>query len=218
MSATKQCGKCRKRKMVDQFYALAKAPDGLSSQCKQCMDETRARNRARKAEEPKTVPKHKRCRDCGKTKAASEFSVMPSSGDGLYTYCKKYKTQRVRGYVDVNRDEINRKAREKGATPEGKRATRDGNLKTKFGVTHEYYEERLAEQGGVCGICGRTRKEGEKHFAIDHTHVIPEIKPLQLRGVLCHDCNRALGLAQDNAALLVAGAKYLEDFLRKKPT
>ena len=209
MKRTKKCGKCLRRKKVDSFYRQSKAPDGLSPHCKACMDETRARNRAKKANEPKIVPMEKKCRDCGKVKPAHDFSVMASSGDGLYSYCKKCKAKRVRGYVDENREEVNRKARERGATPEGKRATRNGNLKAKFGVTHEHYEDRLREQGGGCGICGRRPVEGEKHFATDHDHGYPDRKPPRLRGVLCHDCNRALGLAKDNIDLLTSGAAYL---------
>ena len=206
----KKCTKCGKRKAIGEFYRSASSTDGYASQCKTCSDAARKRNREKVASEPKVVPKTKVCRDCGKRKSASQFSASPSSKDGLYSYCKRCKANRVRGYVDRNRDVVNRKARERGATPEGRLATRNSNLKVKFGVTHDYYEDRLKEQGGVCAICDRRHVAGQKHFAIDHAHDTPKGAPVKLRGVLCHDCNRSLGLAKDDPNLLLAAARYLE--------
>ena len=206
----KTCSKCGERKALSEFYRSSASRDGHASQCKACSDAARTRNRAKVAAEKKVVPKTKVCRDCGKRKKASDFSASPSSKDGLYSYCKRCKADRVRGYVGRNRDAVNRKARERGATPEGRMATRNSNLKVKFGVTHDYYEARLTAQGGCCAICDRRPVDGQKHFAVDHAHNTPKGAPLKLRGVLCHDCNRSLGLADDDAALLLAAARYLE--------
>lgn len=210
MVKKKQCTKCRTNKPLEQFYRSKASSDGHASQCKACQDATRTRNRAKVAAQDKEIPRTKVCSDCGRRKKADDFSANPSSKDGLYSYCKRCKADRVRNYVDRNRDDVNRKARERGATPEGRKATRDANLKVKFGVTHDYYADRLVEQGGGCAICGRRPVEGQKHFAIDHSHNTKLGEPVRLRGVLCHDCNRALGLAKDDPKLLVAAARYLE--------
>lgn len=47
------------------------------------------------------------------------------------------------------------------------------------------YDQLLAAQGGVCAICGNPPKT--RRLDIDHDH-----KTLQIRGLLCHRCNRAL--------------------------
>lgn len=49
------------------------------------------------------------------------------------------------------------------------------------------YDELLAIQGGVCALCGNPPKEGGRRLHVDHDH-----KTLELRGLLCFRCNRAL--------------------------
>jgi hypothetical protein len=65
------------------------------------------------------------------------------------------------------------------------------------------------EQHGKCAICG---SEGFKinydtcdTLVIDHNHNTGEI-----RGLLCHNCNRALGLLQDSVENLNAAVVYLQ--------
>jgi hypothetical protein len=71
---------------------------------------------------------------------------------------------------------------------------RDRALQRKYGITLEQYNQLLADQGGVCAIC---RKEEQifyiKRLGVDHNH---ETK--QIRGLLCNNCNRALGLLKDD--------------------
>jgi hypothetical protein len=66
----------------------------------------------------------------------------------------------------------------------------------------------VAEQNGVCAICrepetkvlyGRTCK-----LAIDHDHTTGKV-----RGLVCSRCNSILGMAQDDAALLLNALGYL---------
>lgn len=49
-----------------------------------------------------------------------------------------------------------------------------------------YYDRMLAEQDGVCGICGRPPNP-KRRLDIDHDH-----RQMQVRGLLCPRCNRAL--------------------------
>jgi len=64
------------------------------------------------------------------------------------------------------------------------------------------YEELLASQGGVCAICGSSPKT--KRLNIDHDH-----KTMEVRGLLCHKCNRALP-DWVTSTWLRAAADYLE--------
>lgn len=57
---------------------------------------------------------------------------------------------------------------------------------------------------GKCMICGRERKEGEKDFHIDHDHVTGDY-----RGILCVQCNHALGNIYDSPFGAIELCKYL---------
>jgi hypothetical protein len=80
-------------------------------------------------------------------------------------------------------------------------------LKSKYGLTVEAYDVMLAKQNGVCAICGSKNPRGPgKRLHIDHDHATGKV-----RGLLCHPCNRALGLVRDSPALLRKAATYLEE-------
>ena len=65
----------------------------------------------------------------------------------------------------------------------------------RFGVDLQWYEEKLAEQNGVCAICGRPPKR--IRLAVDHTHIhghgnYRTASKEQVRGLLCMGCNTLL--------------------------
>ena len=55
-----------------------------------------------------------------------------------------------------------------------------------------------------CIICG-AEEPPNKYFAVDHDHETGRV-----RGVLCHKCNKGIGLFQDSPELLRLAALYLE--------
>jgi hypothetical protein len=80
----------------------------------------------------------------------------------------------------------------------------------KYGMTAAQYEAMFISQGGKCAVCG---SDGSNHFSkygvpspllIDHDH-----KTGKVRGLLCSNCNSALGQAHDNPELLEMLAEYL---------
>lgn len=84
------------------------------------------------------------------------------------------------------------------------------DLKKLYGITLQEYETRLAEQNSVCAICGgkETTKDKDgapRRMPVDHCH-----KTGRIRGLLCTQCNRGLGMFGDDRERLLAAAKYLE--------
>lgn len=71
-------------------------------------------------------------------------------------------------------------------------------------VPKALYDQLYAQQGGVCGIC-RKSGNGRHRLCGDHDHVTK-----QIRGLLCHRCNTAIGLFLDDPELLQAAIHYLE--------
>lgn len=78
----------------------------------------------------------------------------------------------------------------KNSTPEGKRYWHERRLKRQFDMTEEEYQEKHAEQKGVCAICGRPQKQ--IRLAVDHNHTTG-----QVRGLLCCACNRVVGYLEN---------------------
>jgi hypothetical protein len=62
---------------------------------------------------------------------------------------------------------------------------------------------QFVEQEGLCGICGGVL-EGWTSAQVDHDHSTKEV-----RGLLCGDCNRGLGMFKDTPSILLSAAVYL---------
>ena len=73
----------------------------------------------------------------------------------------------------------------------------DAYLKRQYGIDYKQYEEMLEAQDHKCGICGSEgftmAKHHELKLVVDHDHETGRV-----RGLLCHNCNRALGLFHDD--------------------
>lgn len=70
-----------------------------------------------------------------------------------------------------------------------------------YGMSVSRYREILADQGGVCAICGLKADA----LVVDHDHDTGVI-----RGLLCHKCNSALGHLQDSYFAVCRAADYLK--------
>jgi hypothetical protein len=97
-------------------------------------------------------------------------------------------------------------AREKyRSKPETKDKIRNWRLLQNYGITNQDYEQMLENQVFCCAGCGLHQNILEKKLHVDHDHVTGRV-----RGLLCGNCNRALGLVKDNLETLVRLHEYLE--------
>lgn len=155
------------------------------------------------------------CRKCLETKdLLSGFPRRYKSEDVSKRYgveCKKCYAAYMRAYV-ASHPEYRRQQNEyskqyAAARPTMKKRTK---LRLNFGMTLERYQEMLAEQGGVCAICrcgdGNVDKRSGKNrdLSVDHCHETDVI-----RGLLCGDCNRSLGLLKENLLTMKRMMMYL---------
>ena len=76
---------------------------------------------------------------------------------------------------------------------------RNYHLRRPYGITEEHYDRMLAEQGGLCAIC---RDRPAEH--VDHDH-----KTGRVRGLLCFNCNQALGNFTDRTDFMLGAIAYL---------
>jgi hypothetical protein len=92
-----------------------------------------------------------------------------------------------------------------GRFDEGRRRM-SADLRSKYSLPMEQYEALFKAQAGRCAICtDRPKKSAHYRLVVDHDHETGEV-----RGLLCHRCNVALGFMRDNPTALRRAAAYLE--------
>lgn len=77
------------------------------------------------------------------------------------------------------------------------------NRRAKYGLGPDQYIRLFNEQGGVCAVC--QHETPWRSLDVDHDHMSGRV-----RGLLCSNCNRAIGLCNDDPERLRAAAAYLE--------
>lgn len=88
-------------------------------------------------------------------------------------------------------------------------AMTDGYLRKTYDIGYDDFHRMFEDQNGVCKICGSKGfalvRNQKVLLVVDHCHTTGTV-----RGLLCHNCNRALGLMQDNTETLKSAVRYLE--------
>lgn len=86
-----------------------------------------------------------------------------------------------------------------------RRCHRDYKKYHRRGITKDQYLLILESQNGLCAICKKPPKTNHD-LAIDHNHATDEV-----RGLLCKECNRALGLFGDSIDVIENALNYLKE-------
>lgn len=130
----------------------------------------------------------KKCRTCKAIKSIEEFHKLTSSKDGLAYICK------------ICANEIQKIYRLDGRV-------KRSHIKRRYNLSEEQYTE-LIKNG--CNVCGT-----KKDLHVDHDHsCCPDIKSGSLcgkciRGCLCGNHNRGMGLFKDDVKMLSNAIDYL---------
>lgn len=89
------------------------------------------------------------------------------------------------------------------------RASDESYLRRTYDIGLADYTELLTKQNHKCAVCGGEgflmRQSHRMKLVVDHDHGTGKV-----RGLLCHNCNRALGLMHDNTQDLQIMIHYLE--------
>lgn len=127
--------------------------------------------------------------------------------------CREVARRASAAYLERNKEKrlSDSRARHRSAAKADPTFVRRRNLWQYYGITLEEYEEMLDRQRGVCAICGQPEtskyKGVVKNLSVDHCHVTGEV-----RGLLCNNCNRAIGLLGDDLGRIWDAATYLASF------
>lgn len=134
-----------------------------------------------------------------------EYAVTGRTSDG---HCKPCRHEHENNNP-ARRERRKRRWRERN--PEKVLAIQRANDLKRKGMTVEEYKALFIEQGFRCAICRKaeyTKRKGTvMQLAVDHDHLTGE-----KRGLLCCNCNRALGLFGDNIQILLAAIDYLKEW------
>ena len=85
------------------------------------------------------------------------------------------------------------------------RSYSSSSFKKRYGITIDQRDELFASQRFACAACGITTNPSKKFWHIDHCHTTGRV-----RGILCANCNIALGQVSDNIDHLRKLITYLE--------
>lgn len=70
----------------------------------------------------------------------------------------------------------------------------------RYNLPQDGYDRLFDAQYQACAVCNET----DRTLCIDHNHETGEV-----RGLVCADCNKAIGMLRDDPKLLTRGADYL---------
>ncbi len=156
----------------------------------------------------------KKCICCEKEKLHKEFRSRgwKNGKQRQDSHCRVCRNEKER--LDrINNPEKHKKiyAKKYWANPQKYRLkARKIQVKRDYGITYEQYMIMLKKQNDMCSICGEkeivvTERVLNK-LSIDHDHTTG-----QIRGLLCGNCNRAIGMFQENIDILASAISYLQN-------
>lgn len=117
----------------------------------------------------------------------------------------KSKQLRNSEYYEKNKDRVSRRKKEfRRKHPEHHAEL---NRKWKYGLSPEQHKLLLTQQNGLCAACKGPPTGHYGVLVVDHCHESGTV-----RGLLCNDCNVALGRVKDDAQRLEALAHYVRKF------
>lgn len=123
---------------------------------------------------------------CGSCYRKDYFAANP---DAHKKYNDKYRLYQRKWAAD------NRKRKS--------RTTRLGHVRRKYGLTESAYVQLEHEHQGKCAIC----KQPCTELRVDHNHSTG-----QVRGLLCHACNTAIGFLEESLDRLQNAIAYLNKY------
>ena len=145
----------------------------------------------------------KKCKKCGET----DFYKSGGCKNCVKARNNKYRAEhpeearaRHKKYHAEHREE--HCAYNKKHYAEHREEARAIALMRNYGITIEEYDNMFAAQNGICAICGKP--QNGKRLFVDHNHETDKV-----RGLLCQNCNIALGHMGDDAQLLIKAIDYL---------
>ena len=123
------------------------------------------------------------CVTCGVYKKWADFNTARKETTGHWSTCKECIAKK--------------RCRKK---------QKDKDLRRHYGISLTEYNQMLDDQHHGCKICGKDKQQNGRDLAVDHCHSTGKV-----RGLLCNNCNRALGYFEDDQNRMRLAMQYLDD-------
>lgn len=153
----------------------------------------------------------KLCSKCNNDKPLNEFFKDSSTKSGLHSQCKfcmklpkGSRSEYRKEHYQLNKEHAEKTRRKYITSEHGIFKRRDNWYRKNYGITLADYNKILLEQNNKCATCKRDKSESFRNLVVDHCHITNKI-----RGLLCDNCNVALGKIKDNVETLKTMIKYL---------
>ena len=115
-----------------------------------------------------------------------------------------------KGYRCKSCDDLARRKWRENNLESSKKSSRRNQLWSTYRMTLDEYDVLFKKQDYKCAICV-TKENKVSHndcnFSVDYCHETGKI-----RGLLCNQCNRALGMFQDSVDILETATTYLKSY------
>lgn len=145
------------------------------------------------------------CMTCDAPKLADDFARLESGNlRGTCEECRNAARRQGRAEPERRAADRRRAKAWREANPD---RVREHALKSHYGLTVAEFDAMLATQDGGCAICGAISGRGNGSglvLHVDHDHTTGAV-----RGLLCANCNKALGCFRDDPKLMIKAADYL---------
>ena len=149
----------------------------------------------------------KQCVKCKEIKDLDKFVKRNDRKSGIGSICKMCVNERCKLWNKRNRDRVLARARELYKQNDGM-GSKNSQLKRMYGITLDQYNKMLVDQSNKCAICGKEQLKYRRRLSVDHCHETNKV-----RGLLCHPCNAAFGLLQENMDIILNMANYAKKHL-----
>lgn len=138
------------------------------------------------------------CTTCLRPKPLTDFHAHPKGRFGRHPKCKQCRRAYHAKYFKREKTKILRRQANRRYELGGNR--RHSRLCRMYGITKEQVDDMFRHQNGCCAICSERRK-----LCIDHDH-----KTNIFRGLLCAQCNSAIGLLREDSSIVQRAYVYIE--------
>ena len=146
----------------------------------------------------------KTCSHCKIKQEVSNFVKNKSTKDGIASWCKRCNSNALISWA-MRGGKEKKKVYEQDRHNADPSKRKEKALKANYGITLEDYNVMWAAQDECCAIC-KTQKTKGRGFHVDHDHATGKV-----RGILCNQCNLALGHFEDDTIRMLSAINYLKE-------